>query len=90
MSSLGEPRRFGRRKTVQHAMVEAKGCGRHPCIVRDFNQGKALLEFPSFAPRADSLTLITDEHPYTRTCEVVRRRPKTLSVRFNLFVRRRA
>ena len=71
-----ERRQFGRRRTLWHAWVKVAGRGREPCIVRNFSEAGALLEFDGPVPVAGHLILTIEPFGFEVACHV-RHRSRT-------------
>jgi hypothetical protein len=79
-----EKRQFGRRAGLWHAWVKVAGRDREPCIVRNFSQGGALLEFDGTPPVADRFILTIDRYNFTSDCYVRHRSATGIGVLFSL------
>jgi hypothetical protein len=79
-----EKRQFGRRSVLWHAWVRVAGRDREPCIVRNFSQGGALLEFTGAPPVADRFTLTIDRYDFTSDCYVRHRSATAIGVFLSL------
>ena len=81
-SHVVERRQFGRRRTNVQGLISLRGRIAMGCIVRNLSQGGALLEVtrPEFLP--GRFRLLLEAASFETDCEVVRRSPNGIGVRF--------
>lgn len=77
-----ERRQFGRRRMTAHAWIVIKRRQPIACVVRNFSQRGALLEFPDRAPSAESFLLRIEDPPFEAQCDVRHRRGSAVGVYF--------
>lgn len=77
-----ERRQFGRRQTLVHGSISARGRPTIPCVMRDVSDGGALLEVghPQWLPSRFRLTI--EVNGFEADCEIVRRMDNAVGVRF--------
>lgn len=81
-ASLTEQRAFGRRESRIHAFVRVAGRSPEPCIVRNFSEGGALLQFDAPFVLPDRFRLTIDTKGVDVMCEVRRRNGLEFGVKF--------
>jgi hypothetical protein len=77
-----ERRAFGRRESFIHAVVRVPGRPPEPCIVRNYSEGGALIEFPVQIDPPQTFRLIIESKRVDTLCDVRRRSGKTIGVQF--------
>lgn len=75
-------RAFGRRDSSIHAMARMNGRGMEPCIVRDFSDGGARLEFNAPVEPPAKFRLIIEAKDFDAECEVRHHDGRLVGVRF--------
>ncbi len=75
-------RAFGRRETSLHGMVRVAGRAPEPCIVRDFSDGGAKLEFHEAVRPAEKFRLVIEAKGFESECHVSRRMGHIVGVSF--------
>jgi len=80
--SHADRRVFGRRESFIHAVVRIPGRPPEPCIVRNYSEGGALIEFPSKLEPPQTFRLIIDSKGVDTMCDVRRRNGATVGVQF--------
>lgn len=77
-----ERRAFGRRESSIHAMARMSGRAFEPCIVRDFSDGGARLEFRTAVAPPAKFRLVIEAKGFDAECEVRHHDGKSVGVRF--------
>ncbi|MBS0244195.1 MAG: PilZ domain-containing protein, partial [Proteobacteria bacterium] len=82
-STQSDRRAFGRRQSFIHALARIPGRAAEGCIVKNFSDGGALIEFPvEFVQPPQKVRLCIDALGIDAECEVRRHEGKLLGVRF--------
>jgi hypothetical protein len=77
-----ERRAFGRRESFIHAIARLPGRGAEPCVVRNFSDTGALIEFKADFVAPDRFRLDIEAKGFSAVCEAKRRDGRMLGVRF--------
>ena len=81
-TTTSERRAFGRRESCLHGMARLANRQPEPCIVRNFSDGGALLEFNTELNPPFRFRLIVEPKEIDTTCEVRHRKGRYIGVRF--------
>lgn len=77
-----DKRVFGRRESCIHAVVRIPGRGPEPCVVRNFSDGGALIEFAIEIDPPFRFRLVIEAKGVDALCEVRHKRGKAIGIRF--------
>ena len=82
IANFGTRREFGRRQTSWHGWVKVRGRPVIPCVVKDFSDGGALVEFdvPEGFPR--TFVLVIESQGFESNCETRHRTGNRMGVKF--------
>ncbi|MDX2158765.1 MAG: hypothetical protein SFW09_19865 [Hyphomicrobiaceae bacterium] len=81
-SSPPDRRAFGRRESFIHAMAWMPGRAPEPCIVRNYSDSGALIEFRVAVEPPSRFRLVVEAKGIDAFCEVRRRLDKSIGVSF--------
>jgi hypothetical protein len=82
MAPTPERRAFGRRESFIHAIARLPGRGTEPCVVRNFSDTGALIEFKADFVAPDRFRLDIEAKGFSAVCEAKRKDGRMLGVRF--------
>ncbi len=77
-----ERRQFGRRDSSIAASIAIRGCSAQPCVMRNYSDTGALLEFREPAPQTHMFRLVIADKNIDVLCQVRHRAPRTLGISF--------
>ena len=81
-ATFGTRRQFGRRQTNWHGWVKVRGRPVVPCLVKDFSQGGALLEFEIPPGFPDQFQITIESEKFQSWCKVRHIEPGHMGVEF--------